>query len=47
MSEHRSRRRSSDQRNMLYEEPSLLGIFAVIALTVVAVSAVLAMYFLT
>ena len=47
MSEIRSRRRSSDQRNVLYHEPSQWSIFAVIGLVVLLVAAVLAMYFLT
>ena len=47
MPESRSRRRSSDQRNVLYHEPSRWGIFAVIGLVVVIVAVVLAMFFLT
>ncbi len=47
MSEIRSRRRSSDQRNVLYHEPSQWGIFAVIGVVVAIVGIVLAMFFLT
>ncbi len=42
-----SRRRRSDQRNVLYREPSTLGIFAAIFVVAVVVATVLALFFLT
>jgi hypothetical protein len=38
------RRRRSDHRNLLYEEPSVWGIYVVIGLVVAVIVAVLAIY---
>ena len=46
MSEIRSRRRRSDQRNLLYKESSLWGVYVVIGMAVLAFSVLLALYLL-
>lgn len=38
------RRRRSGQRNLLYDEPSVWGVYVVIGLVVVVIAGLLAMY---
>jgi fumarate reductase subunit D len=45
MPEHGSRRRSSDQRNVLYNEPSMLGVVIAIGIIAAVIAVILIVLF--
>ncbi len=45
MERHGSRRRSSDQRNLLYNEPSMMGALVVIGLIALVIAIILVVLF--